>query len=238
MHLAHPLHRWLAGLLGAALLACEPSYAAPAVVRPVGDFEAISLRAPVQVLLRQAAQPGVVVHAGEAVQPLVETAVVDGAQGRTLEIRIKRGAELPWAAQVRVVVDVTSLRRLAIAGSGDVSGSGLRADRLEVGIAGSGDARLSDVQVRELDLKISGSGDITVSGRADRLGASIAGSGDIDAAALEAQDATVRIAGSGDAHVRATATLEVNIVGSGDVTYSGQPRLTQRIVGSGDLLQR
>ena len=238
MHLAHPLPRWLAGLLGAALLACGSSYAAPAVVRPVGDFDAVSLRAPVKVLLRQATQPGVAVQADAAVQPLVETAVVEGAQGRTLEIRIKPGAELPWAAQVRVVVDVASLRRLAILGSGDVNGSGLRTDRLEVRIGGSGDAQLSDLQASELDLKVSGSGDITVSGRADRLGASIAGSGDIDAAALEAKDVSVRIAGSGDAHVRATATLDVSIAGSGDVTYSGQPRVTQRILGSGDLSQR
>ena len=238
MTIACKVHRWFAGLLGAAVLASGSTLAAPGGARQVGSFDAVSVRAPVEVELRQAAAPRVEVRAEDAVQPLIETVVVDGAFGRTLDIRVKAGAKLPWPAKVRVVVDVASLRGLAIAGSGDVSGSGLKLERLEIRIGGSGDVRLNDLQAGQLELNIAGSGDIALSGRTDRLTASIAGSGDIDASALDAQDVSLRIAGSGDAQVRAATTLDVTIAGSGEVTYAGQPRLTQRILGSGSLVQR
>lgn len=239
MSLLHPIRLLLATLFGAALQMATPAACASvAVARPVEPFDAVSLRAPVDLVLRQSARVGVEVQAAESVQPLVETVVVDDSAGRTLEVRLRRGARLPLGAKVVVTVDVTALRALALSGSGDASGSGLRTDRLDVAISGAGDLDLTNLQASVLTLRIVGSGDARLSGRAAKFSASIAGSGDIDADALESDEVSVRIAGSGDIRVGAPAMLDINIAGSGDVSYRGNPRLTQRVAGSGSIIAR
>lgn len=212
--------------------------ATPSVSRPVEPFVAVALRAPVDLVLRQGAKEGLAVQAAEAVQPLVETVVVDGSQGRTLEVRLRKGARLPMGANVVVTVDVVALRALLLAGSGDVRAGGLRSESLDVSISGSGDLVLSELQVGTLALRIVGSGDARLSGRAGKFTTSIAGSGDIDAEALETSDVAVRVAGSGDFRLGSVATLDIVIAGSGDVSYLGDPKMTQRIAGSGSVSRR
>ena len=238
MPLARTLAFTLAALLGMLALPTAPALAAPPVARPVASFDAVTLRAPVDLVLRQGRQPAVEVNADEKIQALLVTEVVTGAKGPTLEVGLKRGARWPQGAKAVVTVDVVALRALAIDGAGEASGSGLVVDTLDVSISGSGDVRLDKLQATALELRIAGSGDITLAGRTGRRRMRIAGSGDVDAAALDAEDVSVSISGSGDAQVRAAATLDVSIAGSGDVTYQGQPKLTQRIAGSGSVTQR
>jgi hypothetical protein len=238
MDLARTLEITFAALLVALTLPAPTAQAATSVARPVDSFDAVTLRAPVDLVLRQGRQTAVEVSADDNVQALLVTEVVTGPKGRTLEVGIKPGAKLPHGAQARITVDVETLRALAIEGSGDVSGKGLVVEALDVFVSGSGDVRLGDLQAASLELRIAGSGDITLAGRTGRLRMRIAGSGDVDAAALDADDVSIGISGSGDAQVRAAKTLDVSIAGSGDVTYQGQAKLTQRIAGSGSVAQR
>lgn len=209
-----------------------------ALVRPVEPFVAVALRAPFDLVLRQGTQEAVQVQAAESLQPLVETVVVDGIRGRTLEIRLRRDARLPPWATVVVTVDVASLRALTLSGAGDARGSGLRSERLDVSISGSGDLELSDLQADALVMRIAGSGDARLAGRATTFTASIAGSGDLDAETLQARDVSLRVTGSGDALLGSVETLDVAIAGSGDVSYRGDARLSQRIAGSGSVSRR
>lgn len=238
MSLPHALKIKFAALLGMAALLASPAQAATAVSRSVGTFDAVTLRAPVDLVLRQGPQSAVEVTADDKLQGMLVTEVVTGAKGRTLEVGLKPGTRWPHGAKALVTVDVVALRALAIDGAGEASGSGLVVDALDVSISGSGDVRLDRLQATALDLRVAGSGDFTLAGRTGRLRVRIAGSGDVDAAALDADDVSVSISGSGDAQVRAAATLDVSIAGSGEVTYQGQPKLTQRIAGSGSIAQR
>jgi hypothetical protein len=238
MNLSHALKIRLAALLGTLTLLVSPAQAATAVARPIGAFDAVTLRAPVDLVLRQGPQPAVEVTADDKLQSMVVTEVVTSARGSTLEVRLKPGARLPLGAKALVTVDVVALRALAIDGAGEASGSGLVVDALDVSISGTGDVRLDKLQAAALELRIAGSGDIALAGRTGRLRVRIAGSGDVDAGALDADDVSVSISGSGDAQVRAAATLDVSIAGSGDVTYRGEPKLTQRISGSGTVAKR
>lgn len=237
----HTVRRFI---VGAAWLAAVPAWAAdtPATLttepRAVGSFQAVSVRAPVDVVLRQTGREAVEVRAAGPVQPLIETRVVDGRHGRTLEIGLPKGASLPWGAKVAVTVDLASLRSLSVDGSGDVTASGLKSDQLDVAIAGAGDITLKDLQAGELALAIAGSGDIEAGGGATRLSIRISGSGDVDAAALAADEVSVRIAGSGDVEVRPAKTLDVAIAGSGDVVYRGDPTVVRSISGSGTITRR
>lgn len=248
MHL--PRHRSIlfAALLLYAGFLTAPAQAADAATaasggpvtqtRTVGAFDGVTVQGPFEVVLRQREREAVEVLASEKLQGLIETTVVERRQGRTLEIGLKKGVTLFLAPKVVVTVDVATLRRLAVDGSGDVSAAGLKLAKLDVSVAGSGDVRLSELQADALSLGIAGSGDIAASGRATRLTIDVAGSGDVKAAALDADEVSVSIAGSGDADVTARKTLSVSVAGSGDVTYGGDPQVKRSIAGSGTVARR
>lgn len=180
--------------------------------RPVGEFTAIAVSAPVTVHVMQGALRDIELAGDESALADLETVV----EGSTLRIRVREGARhRRWGTKVEVRVSTPRIDSLAIAGSGDISAPSITGDSLKVAISGSGDVR--------------------VGGKVAGLTASISGSGDIRAGELHAERVKVSIAGSGDATVRAREALSVNVAGSGDVRYFGDPAIQQSVVGSGRI---
>jgi hypothetical protein len=137
---------------------------------------------------------------------------------------------------LRVVVTAPSLNAAAVAGSGDIIASVLRAQNLKLSVAGSGDITINQLLATHVDASIAGSGDIRIAGQAQSLRASVAGSGDVDASQLSANQVKVSVAGSGDAKVWAVDSLEASVAGTGDVAYRGSPAQVKRsVVGKGDI---
>lgn len=208
--------------------------------RAVTDFQGITVRGPIDVVVRQTGHEAVEVRGDDNVVPLVETTVESGGNGRTLVIGMKKGLSLHTRSHMVVTVDVITLRSISSSGSGDVRIESLKTPSLKLSLQGASDAKLGSLQADELTIGISGSGDVDASaGRAGRLNISIAGSGDARLANLQADDVNVSIAGSGDADVNAGKTLSVSIAGSGDVVYRGSGNLTKSsIAGSGSITHR
>lgn len=250
------LMRWLDPLFGVVLLAAlsmvvltawpGAAQAADRVLgsgesateqRTVGDFDALQTSS-IQVLLHQGATPSVSVQADRNLLPLLETVVEDGAQGKVLKLRWKRGSDIQTKVGPLVTVVVVRLQALTVSGSGDIVAEQLQQPKLLARVEGSGDMKLTGLVADELTIEIKGSGDVQASGRASRLSVSIAGSGDVQAADLKADDVAVSIAGSGDASVFADKTLAVNIAGSGDVVYGGNPVVKKSVAGSGSVGRR
>jgi hypothetical protein len=181
--------------------------------RPVEDFTEVGLSAPVDVHVSLGAVPSLTFEGEAETIARLETVVESGR----LKIRVKPGEKnWNWSRKpTRAIVVARRIDALAVAGSGDITASGMQGEALKVSIAGSGDVR--------------------VNGKVEGLTASIAGSGDIRASDLEAQRVKVTIAGSGDATVRARQALSVNVSGSGDVRYYGDPTIEKTILGSGSV---
>jgi len=203
--------------------------------RDLGAFDAISLAADFKVLVRQGNTPRVELKADSNLLPLIETRIVAGNKGRTLEIAPKRGYSLSASVTPQITLEMAQLRAISIAGSGEVRVEAMHTPSIEASIAGSGDIQLLDLNIEHLALKVSGSGDIMASGRAASLKVSVAGSGDVRTRALEAEDVKVSIAGSGDVQVQARKQLSVSIAGSGDVGYAGAPEISTSVAGSGKV---
>ena len=180
--------------------------------RPVADFTKVGVSAPVDVQLSIGDTHSLVFEGDAEAIARLETVVESGR----LKIRTRPG-ERKWTWNKKVTAHVVARRidALSVAGSGDITASGIQGESLKVSIAGSGDVR--------------------VGGKVDGFTASIAGSGDIRASDLEAQRVKVSIAGSGDATVRARQALSVNVSGSGDVRYFGDPTVEKSIMGSGSV---
>lgn len=230
-------------LLGAAF---PPAYAAAAgsgraasETRSVAGFEAIAVAGAIDLVVRQTGRESVEVHAAADVLPLVETVVEDTARGRTLFVRLKRGASVRTKTDVRVTVDVARLTQLASAGSGTVLVQGLDTPALRLVLSGSADATLRELAAGVLDVRVAGSGNVEAAGTAQQVKVSIAGSGNVSLARLPADDVKVSIAGSGDAKVVANKALGVSIAGSGDVVYSGSAEsIRTSVAGSGRITKR
>jgi Putative auto-transporter adhesin, head GIN domain len=203
--------------------------------RDTGAFDGIALTGGFNVVVRQGAGNKVEVKADRNLLPYIETRVVDGSKGRTLEIGPKKGINISTSNNPSFIIEMPALRAVAVAGSGTIKVEAMKTGGVDASIAGSGDIRFAGLDAERLGMKVSGSGDIVAAGRCGNASVSIAGSGDVKAAELVAEEVKVSIAGSGDAQVNASRKLHVSIAGSGDVKYAGSPEISSSIAGSGKV---
>lgn len=205
------------------------------VARKVAPFTTIRLDDSVDVDAHPGANPGVVVHADDNIEPLVETVV----EGDTLIVRLRRGTSFHTSRRVFVDVEFATLAATEQRGSGDLHIAAVKGTRLDASISGSGDLQVDDAQVNSFAVSIRGSGDVKIAGKADDARFRIDGSGDISAGDFAARRVEVRIAGSGGAHVNASDSIDASVSGSGDVRYSGHPHeVSRRVAGSGSVEAR
>jgi hypothetical protein len=203
--------------------------------RDLGGFDGISLAGGFKVLVRQGTTPKLELKADRNLLALIETRVVEGSKGRTLEIAPKRGYNLSPSATPQITLEMAQLRAISIGGSGEVRVEAMKTPGVDASIAGSGDIRFVDLNSESLALKVAGSGDVVAAGRTGSLTVSVAGSGDVRTKELTADEVKVNIAGSGDVEVYAAKTLKVSIAGSGGVGYLGAPQISSSVAGSGSI---
>jgi len=206
--------------------------------RPLESFDGIALAGPFELKLRQADTQRVELEADSNLLPLVETRIVSGAKGKTLEVQVKKGYSVYSKQPLRIAVDAATLRRLAIAGSGKAEIEALKTDKVDFSVAGSGTVLVPQLEAGSVKMSVAGSGDIRAAGKAAELEVSIAGSGDIRAFDLAGDEVKVSIAGSGDAEVQANKKLKISIAGSGDVRYTGAAEPSTSVAGSGSVKRR
>jgi hypothetical protein len=203
--------------------------------RSVSGFDGISLSGNFELKVKQSGTPRVELEGDGNLLPYVETKVVEGRKGKTLEISVKRGYNVYSKQPLKIEVDLATLRAVGIAGSGKAEVDSFKSEVLDFSVAGSGTVLAPRVEAGKLSMSIAGSGDIVTGGKAAEASVSIAGSGDVKASELAADEVKVSISGSGDAAVQAIKKLKVSIAGSGDVRYSGNPEMSTSIAGSGSV---
>lgn len=155
------------------------------------------------------AQSRVAVEAQENLQSHIETRIAD----RTLYIESK--GSFSTDQNPTVIVDMGSLEKITLRGSGD--------------------ALITDLEGENFSALLQGSGDIRAKGQIKNLDVAIQGSGDFRATGLIADQARVNIMGSGDASLGPSSELNASVMGSGDVRYSGSPKVLRSVMGSGSV---
>ena len=203
--------------------------------RDAGAFDGVAVAGDFNVVIRTGSGHKVEVKADRNLLPYIETRVVEGGKGRTLQIESKKGYNISSSTHPSFIIELPALRAISVAGSGNVKVEAMKAGAVDAAIAGSGDIRFANLEAERLGMKVSGSGNIYATGRAATASVSIAGSGDVRAAEFVSEDVKVSIAGSGDAQVNATKKLHVSIAGSGDVKYAGSPEISRSVAGSGSV---
>lgn len=199
--------------------------------REVGSFHGVALNVPGTVELRIGNTDSVTIEADDNILPLIDTAVENG----TLRIRpAKRNANFRQSS-LTIVIQARQVERISVGGSGSITATGLRAEKLRFDVGGSGSIDARDLDSRQVAVAIGGSGNFKASGKTEQLTASIGGSGNIQAGRLAAREVQVSIGGSGEAQVWAKDDLSISIGGSGEVSYYGDPRISRSMQRSSSI---
>ena len=199
--------------------------------REVGSFHGVALSVPGTVELRIGNTDSVTIEADDNILPLIDTAVENG----TLRIRpAKRNANFRQSS-LTIVIQARQVERISVGGSGSITATGLRAEKLRFDVGGSGSIDARDLDSRQVAVAIGGSGNFKASGKTEQLTASIGGSGNIQAGRLAAREVQVSIGGSGEAQVWAKDDLSISIGGSGEVSYYGDPRISRSMQRSSSI---
>lgn len=199
--------------------------------RQAAAFHGVALSVPGHVEVQTGAGESVTVEVDDNVLPLIETVVENGV----LKIRPVNRNQSIDVRGLKVVVQAREIDSLAVAGSGKLSASRLRGDRVNLELAGSGTIDAGQIEARAVSLSGAGSGRITAAGTADAVKVSIAGSGKADAAQLQAKKVEASVSGSGQVLVTATQSLAAAITGSGNIAYHGDPQVSRAVTGSGTV---
>jgi hypothetical protein len=201
--------------------------------RQFSGFTGVSLRGVGKLLIEQGDNQGLRVEAEDNIIPYLETDL----EGQMLVIGTKSGVRLRPTRPIIFRVTVREIDEIAVSGSGDAEGTGLRAGALSITVSGSGHVSLSGLEAVGLRVKISGSGNVEVSGKVERQTLTVSGSGEYRARDLASDGADVRISGSGSATIQVSDSLDAAISGSGSVRYAGNPTVQSTVTGSGSVRQ-
>lgn len=193
--------------------------------RITGDFHAIRLTMPADLVLRPGEATRVRIETDDSIVPIISTNTRDGV----LTIATTRLCVRP-TGKPRITVTYRNLDEVAILGTGDVTGVGvITAETVKLSITGAGSMDLA-IAARSLATTITGMGTVNLSGSATNHTLTIPGAGTVNAAHLDTAATTVEITGTGNARVHARDSLSVRITGNGNVQYSGSPRSVQQSV--------
>lgn len=194
--------------------------------RPVGAFDEIEVRGPIDVVLAPGSDAALSFEANEAILPHLTATIED----RRLILDLDACVEGP--ATIRADVTFKELTGLTVAGSGDVHATKpIRARALGIAINGSGDVVVA-VETGELAVAINGSGDAELTGTTKAQRVAVRGSGEVRAKKLRAHSAEVVVNGSGQVTVYADQDLTAATTGSGQVIYYGKPK---KVLGNGHV---
>jgi len=182
--------------------------------REVRGFTGVQLAAFGTLQIEQTGTESLTIEADDDVLPSLTSEVTNGV----LRLGLAPNTTIDDARPVVYRLTVAALDTIAVSGAGDVTATGLRADRLT--------------------LDVSGAGDVTLDGTVDAQVVTIGGTGDYDGEGLQSATATITVDGAADVVVRVSDRLDATVGGAGSVEYIGNPQVTQDVRGIGSVERR
>ncbi len=256
-----------AALAAGAFVTMPASFAQPQETgnaterRAITAFSAIELAGPYHVVIDAQAKPSLELSGERKQLADIETVV----RGDTLVVRPvqRNGFFFNFGKRretVTVRIGASALKRLTVAGSGDVEIDRINAERftlagngpgdvhasgtvrqLTVTSSGSGDLELQHLKAGDVDLALNGPGDVELADVSGTLSVQAGGSGDLEADGLRASKVTARMRGPGNVKLSGSAReLDLEMSGSGDfegcdLRVDGGARSVQRGPGNACL---
>ncbi len=202
--------------------------------RDVGNFHAIDVNYPAQVLVKQGTKESLKIEAEDNLLPDLKTQVKNGG---VLDISYDRQSakHVNPTKPVKITIVVKDLNKVEFSSAGDLTIEKLDTESLDLSLSGAGNVELSDIQTTDLHVSLSGAGNMSTSGTAENLVMNISGFGDFKGGDLHVKTAVVNISGAGSATVWVDDDLTAQISGAGSVNYYGSPSITRQVSGVGNV---
>ncbi len=221
----------LEGIAAAAALAGLPARAsvAPVERRLDGEFSAVRIELPADVVLKPAASPYARVTAASDVEPLVRIA----RRGDELVVDAVRSFQT--RDPLRIEIGYRRLRRAEVRGAGDVAIDGPRDGALQLRVSGSADVSLAGLNLSALRVDIEGSATVTAAGAATEQTIGLKGSSTYEAKSLRSRTVVAEAHGSSEATVDVAERLVARVDGTASVRYTGPARVERQVGGTGTV---
>lgn len=202
-------------------------------IREVGDFSAVEISGPVDLVLTAGEDFRLTVTHDAALLPAYESEL----RGSTLRLGYGGANRINPGGTPLVELVVPDLERLVLSGASRVDIGPADWDDFELVSSGTISGKLQG-SFDELRLELTGAGSILMVGEARELSISSPGASGIDAAAFDAETAEIRISGVGTVDLGSTNSLDVSLSGLGSLSYRGDPEVTSRISGLGRVVRK
>lgn len=189
----------IGGIVGSGVSATE--------ARPIGDFEAVSVVAPLRVQLLPGGAPSLEITADDNLLPLVRSEV----RGGRLFLDLRPETSLTSIREIVCRATFGRLRELDASAAARLEVSGLEGDRLDVRLSGASTAGATGT-VGELVLDVSG---------ASRW----------HGPDLFSRSVRANLSGGSRALLRAKESLEADVSGVSTLEYVGDPVVVSNVSG-------
>jgi hypothetical protein len=189
--------------------------------RDVHGYSQIVFSAPGELTIEQNGHEGLAIEADDNLLPYIHTRV----QSDILYIYVEPDlVELYPSKPIRYALDVNTLTRVALGGSGSIYADELIASNLNFDLNGSGQILVAAIKAQNTNLDLDGSGEYRFDSlMTDQFTVSLDGSGHINMKEVLVKSANLGISGSGKLGMTDVIadTLNMTINGSGDSTLKG-----------------
>jgi hypothetical protein len=205
--------------------------------REVSSFSGVLVAGNVNVNLTYGNATTVSVQADANILPYIETIVENG----NLIVKTRDKVSINNKNKIVVQVSLTQVKRLRVAGSGNITGDGdfSNDSRTDIAVSGSGNITLGINSFHETKINISGSGNVTLRGKStNNIDAAVSGSGNIDCSEVSCNDVFAQVSGSGNIKVYANKSIDAKVSGSGNIYYKGAAtNINLKASGSGKIIK-
>ncbi|MFZ6864233.1 head GIN domain-containing protein [Undibacterium sp. Ji67W] len=199
----------------------------------------VVLSGPLKLMLRSAPSAELYVKG----DPKLVSRVTTKIEGNTLYIAT-RGIYIATgkSKQTTVELNLPTLEKLQLTGSGDSTVQGFRGNRLELSLhgsgnllldgsflqmqmvsGGSGSAQVKVTGVQTMSIESHGSGNIMLDGQTNHLVVTTAGSANVNGKTMKLHKATILSTGSGDVSLNVSDEITGHSSGSGNISILGNP---------------
>lgn len=216
--------------------------------RKVGNYHAIRLNVPAEMLAQVGTAGDLNIQADDNVLPHLKTTVSNG------ELLITSDGTLHNVRKISIEAKTAKLDALSASGAANINVKGMSGGNLSVNAAGASSIavdgkvdkfkgslqgasklRVAGLSGSEFGVTADGGSDISADGKVDKLSATLNGACSLKAAGLTARTASISISGAGNAEVNASSELNASISGVGNIKYKGNPKITKSIAGLGSI---
>lgn len=205
--------------------------------RPLGNFTGVLVSGNINVELTYGNAKDISVEADENILPFIITSVENG----NLVIKTKDRVNIRSKNKLIVHASVTTIARLKVSGSGNITGNGdfSNDSKTDISVSGAGNINLGMNSFRETKVNISGSGNVILKGKStNNINATVSGSGNIDCTEISCNDVFAHVSGSGNIKVYANKSIDAKVSGSGNIYYKGAAtNVSLKSSGSGKIIK-